>query len=175
MNQLTVPASPTLQLLVAPPPLQRQAATAFLAEWAQTGPVRVVDGGNRFDVLGLNRALRLRGAPFYSALQRVQVARAFTCYQMAALLEGSTPAGIPALVLNLLATFHDENAPLPERLRLLTGCLQRLQAAARWAPVLLVVHPQPAEEPFLGRIRGAVDKTWEFALPLDSAQQLALF
>ena len=162
MELITVPHSPTLQLLVAPAAFQRKAAIAFIAELAQTNPVRVLDGGNRFDVLGLNRELRRKDLPFYTALERVQVARAFTCYQMTTMLEQPAPGGIPTLVLNLLTTFQDENASLSERLRLLETCLYCLQKTASHSPVLLILHPQPTEEPFLVRIRETADRVWVF-------------
>jgi hypothetical protein len=162
MELLPLSPSPSLQLLVAPFELQRRAALTFIADLAQTGPVRVLDGGNRFDVLSLNRELRRRDLPLYAALERVQVARAFTCYQMTTLLEEPAPSGIPTLVLNLLTTFQDESAALPERLRLLEACLYRLQEKARHTPVLLILHPQPEEKPFLVRIREVVDRAWVF-------------
>jgi hypothetical protein len=173
MEIVTITHSPTLQLLVAPFDFQNKAATTFIAELAQTGPVRVLDGGNRFDLLRLNRELRRRELPLYAALERVKVARAFTCYQMATLLEQPASSGIPTLVLNLLATFQDENASLPERLRLLEICLYCLQKIARETPVLLILHPQPAEEPFLARIREIVDRVWVFE-PHHPAAQLTL-
>lgn len=162
MELITVPHSPTLQLLVAPAAFQREAAITFIAELAQTNPVRVLDGGNRFDVLSLNRELRRKDLPFYTALERVQVARAFTCYQMTTMLEQPAPGGIPTLVLNLLTTFQDENASLSERLRLLETCLYCLQKTASHSPVLLILHPQPTEEPFLARIRETADRVWVF-------------
>jgi hypothetical protein len=168
-----VPLKPDLQLLIAPPPVQRQAATTFVAELAQRGPVQVLDGGNRFDVLTLNRALRQRGHPLYSALERVQVARAFTCYQMVTLLEQSSSRGLPTLILNLLSTFADENAPLPERFRLLESALGQLRAAARLAPVLLILHPRPEDDPFLERIREELTSIWVFKDP-GQPQQLSL-
>ena len=173
MELIPLSHSPSLQLLVAPSAYQREAALTFIAELAQTGPVRVLDGGNRFDLLSLNRELRRRDLPLYTALERVQVARAFTCYQMTTLLEGPAPIGIPTLVLNLLTTFQDENASLPERLRLLETCLYCLQRNARLTPVLLILHPQPEEEPFLARIREAVDRVWVFE-PHHPALQLTL-
>jgi len=162
MELITVPHSPTLQLLVAPAAFQRKAAITFIAELVQTNPVRVLDGGNRFDVLSLNRELRRKDLPFYTALERVQVARAFTCYQMTTMLEQPAPGGIPTLVLNLLTTFQDENASLSERLRLLETCLYCLQKTASHSPVLLILHPQPTEEPFLARIRETADRVWVF-------------
>lgn len=164
MELIALPPAPSLQLLIAPSPLQREASLEFIAELAQCGPIQVLDGGNRFDLLSLNRELRRREVPLYTALERVRVARAFTCYQMAALLEESAPGRIPTLVLNLLSSFQDENAPLPERLRLLEICLDNLRKNARHSPVLVILHPQPSEEPFLVRVRETADRVWVFEL-----------
>jgi hypothetical protein len=169
----TVPLGPDLQLLIAPSQVQHQAATTFLAELAQRGPVQVLDGGNRFDVLTLNRALRQRGHPLYSALERVRVARAFTCYQMVTLLEQSSSRGFPTLILNLLSPFGDENAPLPERFRLLEAALGQLRATARLAPVLMILHPRAEDDPFLERIREEFTSIWVFEDPV-RPQQLSL-
>lgn len=173
MDLITLTHTPSLQVLIAPHSFQREASLQFIAELAQSGPVQVLDGGNRFDVLGLNRALRRRDLSLYAALERVQVARAFTCYQMTTVLEGHSQGGIPTLVLNLLTTFQDENASLPERLRLLEICLYSLRRKARQAVVLTVLHPQPAEEPFLVRVRDAADRVWVFE-PQPAAAQLRL-
>lgn len=174
MDLITLPHTPSLQLLIAPFSFQREASLQFIAELAQTGPVRVLDGGNRFDVLGLNRELRRRDLPLYAALERVQVARAFTCYQMTTLLEGHPQSRVPALVLNLLTTFQDENASLAERLRLLEICLHNLRRWARHTAVLTILHPQPSEEPFLIRVREAADQVWVFEHHPPAAQ-LTLF
>ena len=174
MELIPIPHSPTLQLLVAPSSFQRKAAITFIAELAQTGPVRVLDGGNRLDILSLNRELRRKDLLLYTALEHVQVARAFTCYQMTTLLEQPAPGGIPTLVLNLLTTFQDENAPLLERLRLLETSLHHLRKNARHSPVLLILHPQPTEEPFLARIRETADRVWVFE-PHHPAIQFSLF
>lgn len=173
MELITVPHTPSLQLLIAPSSLQREVSLQFIAELAQSGPVRVLDGGNRFDVLSLNRELRRRDLPLYTALERVQVARAFTCYQMTTMLESQPQNRMPTLVLNLLATFQDENASLPERLRLLEICLYNLRRWARHTAVLTVLHPQPSEEPFLVRVREAADQVWVFE-PHPPAAQLTL-
>ena len=174
MDLLTLSPTPSLQLLIAPPSFQREASLQFITELAQSGPVQVLDGGNRFDVLGLNRELRRRDLPFYAALERVQIARAFTCYQMTTLVESHPQSRTPTLVLNLLATFQDENASLSERLRLLEICLYNLRKWAQRTVVLTILHPQPAEEPFLFHVREAADQVWVFELPTPAAQ-LTLF
>lgn len=173
MELITLSHAPSLQLLIAPLSFQREVSLRFIAELAQRGPVQVLDGGNRFDLLALNRELRRRDLPLYAALERVQVARAFTCYQMTTLLENHRRGGIPTLVLNLLVTFQDENASLAERLRLLEVCLYNLRRRARSTSVLAVLHPQPSEEPFLVRVREAVDRVWVFE-PHPPAAQLTL-
>ncbi len=173
MELITLSHTPSLQLLVAPYPLQREISLQFIAGLAQRGPVQVLDGGNRFDLLSLNRELRRRDLPLYTALERVRVARAFTCYQMTTLLEGPAGSGTPTLVLNLLATFQDENASQAERLRLLEICLFQLRKRAQHTAVLVVVHPQPTEEPFLVRVREASDRIWAFE-PQPPASQLTL-
>jgi hypothetical protein len=173
MELITIPHTPSLQLLIAPYPLQREISLQFIAGLAQRGPVQVLDGGNRFDLLSLNRELRRRDLPLYTALERVRVARAFTCYQMTTLLEGPAQGGTPTLVLNLLATFQDENTSQAERLRLLGICLFQLRKRSHHAAVLVVVHPQPAEEPFLARAREAADRVWAFE-PQAPACQLTL-
>jgi len=173
MDLITLAHTPSLQLLIAPPSFQREVSLQFIAEMAQSGPVQVLDGGNRFDLLALNRELRRRDLPLYTALERVRIARAFTCYQMTTLLEDHPRDGIPTLVLNLLATFQDENASLAERLRLLEICLYSLRKRALHTAVLTVLHPQPSEEPFLGCVREAVDRAWVFE-PQPPAAQLTL-
>jgi hypothetical protein len=173
MDLLRLSHAPSLQLLIAPPSFQREASLQFTAELAQHGPVQVLDGGNRFDVLGLNRELRRRDLPLYTALERVQIARAFTCYQMATLFEIHPQGRTPTLVLNLLATFQDENASLSERLRLLEICLYNLRKWACSTVVLTVLHPQPSEEPFLVHVREAADQVWVFE-PQPPAAQLTL-
>ncbi|MFO7942729.1 MAG: hypothetical protein R6U51_00240 [Anaerolineales bacterium] len=160
----------SLQLLVAPNPFRQQVVTHFIAELALKGPVQVLDGGNRFDVLRLNRELRRRGRDFYTPLKRIRVARAFTCYQMVTLLEKNSGKGTPTLVLNPLTTFEDESVPFPERLRLLETARYWLDKAARRAPVMLVLHPRPEGDPFLERLGQSADRVWTFEGPPSPTQ-----
>ena len=74
-------------------------------------------GGIPFEDYRLARAIRRQTHAVGAALERLQVARAFTCYQMAALL-AHAPAGTnPTLVFDLTATFYDESARPAESLR----------------------------------------------------------
>ena len=181
--------------------------------------LHILDGGNRFDLHAIARgiaggmAVAGTGGPGSNAsasagisdpgyregpggsvqveaiLQRISVARAFTCYQMEALLAAaaeaaSTPsaglaplpaAGVPAapvLAPGLLTTFADENVRRGERLRVLQRCLQDLRRLARGAPVLVSTTPLPAgvdTAGFLSRLEAAADQVWRFEAQADSS------
>ena len=105
------------------------------AEHALAGPLYVLDGGNCINIYPLARALRQRTASLSTALENVRLARAFTCYQMLALLEGTQPDGAPVLVLDLLSTFYDESVPLFESQRLLANALRQLMRLRIAAPL----------------------------------------
>lgn len=156
---------PGLLVLTAP----HAAAAAMLAFAAQLAlsyeQVRVLDGGNRFNSYKAAAALRGLGAENLSqALQRIQVARAFTCYQVAALLEKTPELPAPTLVLDLLDTFFDESAPLDERLRLAQECAGRLRQLSQQAPVIASLRPPPPGQPdptgLLEIIQQAADLQW---------------
>lgn len=158
MDALLTVTNNRLHVLLAPRRGARTLATLLTARLALNEGVQVLDGGNCFDVHGLARAVRRSTPRLEEALRRVQVARVFTCYQMAARLD-EMPAGPCALiVLDMLATFADENVPERERLRLLTGCLAELHRLAEATPVL--VTAAPAETPFRLRLEQAADVVW---------------
>jgi hypothetical protein len=134
-------------------------------------------------------------------LRRIRVARAFTCYQMEALLAGvaecrgesepieangfgagspspAADAGLSAPVLapGLLTTFADENVRLGERLRVLQRCLQDLKRLAQCAPVLVSVTPPPAgagAAGFLPHLEAAADQVWRFEAQPDNRSRPA--
>lgn len=106
-------------------------------------PVALVDGANRFDVYSIaefarwvaSRA-RQRVTPG-QLLERIHVARAFTCYQMEATITERLPAFLKqngvttAMIFGLLDTFYDEQAPLFEvkaSLQRIIVALQQLKA-----------------------------------------------
>ena len=111
-----------------------------LALLALKGPVRVIDGGNRFDAYRLARALRWQGIDPAAVLGRVAISRAFTCHQLACSLAQDVAPPFPLVVLDFLATFQDENVPLHERQRLFEACLVRLREVAGRAPLLVTAR-----------------------------------
>jgi hypothetical protein len=109
-------------LLVGP----RQVNAAMLTAIARLGEgtqVRVLDGGNRFNAYTVARLVR--GRP--EVLEHITVARAFTCYQVLALLESTPATACACVVLDLLNTFYDESVQAGERKRLLRACLAQLE------------------------------------------------
>jgi hypothetical protein len=129
-------------LLVVGPRAICPTLLALTARLAEAGPVRVVDGGNRFNVYTVARAARGRS----EVLNRITVSRAFTCYQVLTMLEhasatlvaetadgGLVPPRlaraipVPFIVLDLLSTFYDESVQAGERKRLLRACITHLE------------------------------------------------
>ena len=148
MNTLLNPVPGDLLLVMAP-----QAGGAIMwdliARLACRGALRLLDGGNRFDVyrcnLAVGHALGGRTAELPAVLERIRLARAFTCYQLVALLKGTPTEAVPTLVLDLLSTFYDENVSTAESLRLLRICLAHLQRLNHLAPVAISARPGPPE------------------------------
>jgi hypothetical protein len=162
MDDILQLSSPRLHLVLAERQVRRQVMTALTARLAQRGAVRLLDGGNSFDGYGLARLLHQQGPQWRLALDRVKVARAFTCYQMAALLAQTDALPRPTLVLDLLDTFSDENTPFSDRRRLQELCLP-----AQVAVSIRLPPASPQAEQLLERLTAAVvqadGEVWRFA------------
>lgn len=153
-----------LLVLVAPHAAE-ESMLFFAARLALRGSLRVLDGGNRFNAYRLARSLRrLSRSGLEEALGRVWVARAFTCYQMVALLEATPAAPVPTLVVDLLGTFYDESVPLAARRRLVEASLDHLERlsgpAAVVASLRLAPGPQPDPGGLAARVQAAADLLW---------------
>jgi hypothetical protein len=147
-----------LHLVIAPHRAQRQLMTILTAHLALTNRVRLLDAGNCFDGYGLARQLRQHTPRFQSALERVSVARAFTCYQVETLLTETVADNAPVLVFNLLVSL---------------GELRRLSRAASVAvSTCMPTRDQPVE--LLEVLRDAAGKVWSYEEP-QPAEPLRLF
>lgn len=140
MNTLTFPLSNRLMVLTAP-----HAASALMLELSArlstVGELHVLDGGNRFNVYLVARAVRRCTFDLTASLGRIRLARAFTCYQMTAMLAETPADGLPTLVIDLLATFYDDNVQLVESQRLLADCILHLKRLSQFAPVVVSAKP----------------------------------
>lgn len=176
MDALTLPLSNRLLVLVAP----HAAGTLMLelsARLALNGGLRVLDGGNRFNVYPVARNIRRYTSELNGALSRIHLARAFTCYQMAVMLAETAADGKPTLVLDFLATFYDENVSLEESRRLLEDCLLNLKRLSRNAPVVVSVKMPGricAERSVLvDQLAGQASQSWTLEpLPVPAPQML---
>ena len=171
------------------------------AHLARRGPLLVLDGGNCFNTYRVAATL-YRLAPYAEVqvnLEHIRAARAFTCFQMAALIHQALPPpcispsqvtegeraislsqtmGVPVLVLEFLTTFQDENIPLRERQRLLSSCLNDLRQLAQAAPVLVTVRQsgtQPTPPEMLARLEATAGEVWTAEPPLPAPVQPPLF
>jgi hypothetical protein len=152
-------------MLVVAPHAARGHLLDLAARLALRGNVRILDAGNQCNVYPIAQRLRRSTSDVNAALQRIRVQRAFTCYQVAALLAESRPEAAPTLVLDLLATFYDQDVKLADATQLLVGCLARLRYLAESGPVLVSARPpSPAcaeRGPLLELLRAAAAQRWE--------------
>ena len=140
--------------------------------------IRVFDGGNRFDGYFIARLARWLSSDPHTTLERIHLSRAFTCFQLAELIE-NTPRGgdfsIPdplnvvpenqslLFVLDLLNTFYDESVPLRDSERLLHNTISHLKRLASHGPVIV-----GAREP-----RMLVKERWSLLDQLQVASDVA--
>lgn len=144
----------------------------LLAHLALRGALRVLDGGNSFNVyqcgLAIGRLLGGQTANLPVILERISLARAFTCYQMETLLKETPTQTVPTLVLDLLSTFYDESVAASESRRLLHRCLLHLKRLNRMAPVAISAYPASngSRPELLQDLRATAHQTWELEEPV---------
>ena len=119
----------------------RDEIAALSAELALRGSVTVLDGGNCFPFYRFARLIRSQSYQGAVAVKRLFIRRAFTCYQMLELLSSTQALDHPYLILNLLATFYDEQIPEREVRRLLDSCLVEVNRLSMTAPVMISLSP----------------------------------
>jgi hypothetical protein len=147
MNTLPELLTPGRLYVVSTPHSAMRLLLGLAARLALESSVRVLDCGNCFNVYTVTQALHQRVMDTTGALRRISVARAFTCYQVTTLLESTPQDATPTLVLDLLATFHDESVALGERRRLLDRNVAALHRLSRQGSVLVSLHPKGSQDP----------------------------
>ncbi len=167
---------PNKMIVICSPSAAREQVAALTAELALCGAVTVLDGGNRFPAYQTMRMLRRRTANIIPTANRIFLRRAFTCHQMLALLESTPSLHQPYLILDLLATFHDENVPTDEVSRLLDRCLIQLDRLRLDAPVIVSLAPSHTERLFLfERVCSRGDQRIDIEIPYPVSTQPSLF
>jgi len=106
------------------------------ARLALDGPVRLLDCGNRSNVYPITKMIRRLTKNVNTTLDHILISRAFTCYQVVALLKHENSQA-PVIVLDLLSTFLDESVNSEEANRLLDCSIIELKRLCLSAPVLV--------------------------------------
>lgn len=157
----------------------RALLTALTAMAARGHTVRVYDGGNRFDGYYVARLARRLAPDPRPTLKRIHISRAFTCFQLAELIENTATTPQPLFLLDLLSTFYDESVPLRDTERLLTTTITHLKRLSAHGPVIV-----GAREPrtlvqerwiLLDRLQIAADSAWMLRHPPEETPQPRLF
>ena len=133
---------------------------------AMSGTVLIMDAGNCFNPLRLIRAIRQQTLRINQVLENIQVARAFTCFQVLALLDQTVDPQGPVFIFRPLTTFHDEMAPVYERLRLLREVdrhVNRLQDSV--AVTIMIRNNHLLEEPLMDWLTALQDRADEVIFP----------
>jgi hypothetical protein len=152
----------------------RQRLLAAAAQIAQRSPLIVLDCGRQFDASIVARAAR--GRP--EIIDRIQVQRAFICYEAVKLLESLPAEKTPVLILDFLSTFYDENVKIHTRRFLLEGSLKHFQRLSQGAGLAVTVHAPPAGDDSLAlfqRLRACAPQVFVEAAPVLDSKQLRLF
>jgi hypothetical protein len=130
---------------------------SYVAGWmaAQGTEIVVLDGANRFDPYTVSFFARKIWVPPEALLKKIRIARAFTCYQMSALMgeklaaflkggairQGLTPK---VILLGPLTTFLDEDVSEREASPLLERSLKKVDVlAAEGISFFLFQSPVP--------------------------------
>lgn len=147
-----------------------RALLAALSLFAARGQsLRVFDGGNSFDGYFVARQARRFSTHPHAVLERIRLSRAFTCFQLAELIENAPANPEPLFVLNLLSTFYDESVPLRDSERLLATAITHLRRLAAVGPVIVGARePRPLVQErwvLLDRLQAAADATWLLRTP----------
>jgi hypothetical protein len=132
---------PNTLLVVCGPAAARDEAAMLAVQLALQGEVTILDGGNRIQAYRMAHLLRRQTTDVDKAASRIFIRRAFTCYQMTALLENLPIIRQPVLVLDLLASFYDEQVSSREASRLLDACLRQVERIQQLAPVVISLAP----------------------------------
>ena len=149
----------------------------LIAKLSLAQRVTVLDCGNRSNMYSVAKLIRPYTADPVRVMCNIRLSRAFTCYQVLAMLQAvaANPPKEPLVVLDLLATFLDEDVELKDAQRLLDHSLGLLTQLSNSAPVVISVRPIPLiahqRVVLLELLKNNVDVCWEEPLALQAAQQ----
>jgi hypothetical protein len=153
--------------------------SSYVAGWMASREIEVIllDGANRFDPYAVSLFARSISIPPEKLLKKIRIARAFTCYQMAALMgeklslllkEVNSPLFRKKtwiLFLGPLSTFLDEDVPEREVRPLFERALKSVEGvAAEGIPLLIFqapIHARSKRSYLMRRLFHFSDWAWK--------------
>jgi hypothetical protein len=131
--------------------------SSYIAGWmaGQGIDVVVLDGANRFDPYVVSSFAKKALIPPEGLLKRIRIARAFTCYQMATLVEEKLIALLRqeeavseaykpwVILLGPITTFLDEDVPERETRPLFERMLRKIEEMAMGSISFFLFQPNP--------------------------------
>jgi len=105
----------------------------------------VIDGGNRFDPHYVAYGIRRFTRWWEEVSERTHIVRAFTCYEVVKALQEVPDETHPLLLIDMLATFYDENVNDAECVHLVGKCIKELKRIIEHRPVLISLTPPPPD------------------------------
>lgn len=156
--------------------------SSYVAGWmaGQGINVIVLDGANRFNPYMVSSLAKKVSIPPEKLLKQIRIARAFTCYQMAALMkeklasllreeETISPFKKPwVILLGPIATFLDEDVPEREAQCLFERSLRKLEGmSGRGIPFLIFQPSVPSHSKRASLMRSLLqfsDLVWKMNL-----------
>jgi len=186
MNTLPELASQSLQRAGQPGRLrlietegrQNEGVTELFATLALRGPFHAIAGGEWLPTYALVQSVRRQTTQVRQVLERMRLARPFTCYQVLDLLEDIRPEHDPILILDFLHHFYNPDIQPFVRRRVLEQCCTQLQRLALMRPLIVLVEHMPTEEyqQYFPLVAASADEVLRLAqLPAAGDLQLSLF
>jgi hypothetical protein len=186
MNTLPDLATQPLQLVSRPSRLrlieivgrQGDGITELFAALAMRGSFYAIAGGEWLPTYALVHAVRQKTTEVKRIMDRIRLARPFTCYQVLDLLEDIRPEHDPILILDFLHHFYNPDIQPDVRRRVLEQCCRHLQRLALERNLIVFAQKLPTEEyaQFFPLVAAAADEILQAEeMPEAEDPQLALF
>ena len=156
------------------PHRQYEQLLAACAHLAEGGPLLVLDCNRRYNPAVVARAARGRA----EITDRIQSQRAFICYEVVKLLQRTPASKTPVLVLDMLASFYDENVQYRMRRFLLENSIRQLERLSSGAGLAVFVQPPAVEGDSMQlfeHLQSAASQVLTYQAQAPEAEQPGLF
>ena len=120
--------------------LAKESANELILQQAMENSVWILDAGNCFNPYQIVRQIRMTTPQVKPVLARIQVARAFTCFQVVSLLEQTQIGSGSIFILRLLTTFADEMIQMSDRIRLLRQVDAQIERLRQSVPLTITLN-----------------------------------